>query len=869
MKNYSGLTPEEVIQSRRKHGSNDLLPPPPVPWWKLLARTVSDRTIIVLSTAAVISIGISLYTGHPIYDGIGILAAIFIAVSVGFYSELKSHRAFHSLLTEARRYRVKVIRDGQVHTVPTEDVVKDDIVLLETGDRVPCDGVILEAVDLTLDTSTITGESIPQDGSAGDRVYRGYVVSSGSAVMQAQAVGAATEMGRIRDALSSEPEPTPLQDRLAELADRIGLVGTMAAFLIFLALAAHHISVHGMAISDPAWWSAILDAFIVAVTIVVVAVPEGLPLAVTLSLALNMRRMVRDKNLVRTLAATETLGSATVICSDKTGTLTLNRMKVTALWNPGDDPGTKCYLPPYDRLMHWLFAVNSTAHLEFEDGQMRYIGNSTEGALLAYLYEHDKDYTAIRASAEIIARRSFSSETKMMSTLVRWDDQHNMLLVKGAPEKIIERCAGWAMYPEDDPRPIDEIFNDFNKILHESTSAGQRILAFAYKPVPRDITEITDDGLIFWGLAIIKDPIRRQVHEALEGARSAGVDVKMVTGDNLGTARSIAEELGLLQKGDIVLTGDEFAAMSEEEAASALPKLRILARSRPHDKYRLVSLLKQAGEVVAVTGDGTNDAPALRKADVGIAMGKSGTEVAKEASDVVLLDDNFSTIMKGVVWGRSLRANIQKFLQFQLTVNLAALLTAFVGALLGGRSPLTAVQLLWVNLIMDTLAAIALGLEPPDPALLEEPPRGRTDPLITPYMITMIAGMGLYTFAALMFLLHRNFLGEGPVGSAEHLSVVFTTFVFIQIFNEINARSVRPSGGPLKNLHKSWGFLAIMLLIVVIQVLLTQFGGPLFQTHPLSASTWMKIILFSATALPVGYLLRIPASWAEKKFLTH
>lgn len=855
-----GISFSDVPRLRAEKGSNALPPPPVRHWLNILVSAFSDKTIWILSAAAAISLTIAVLHDENIYEGLGILLAISVAVCVGFFSELRSTRAFQALLAESEKMRAKVVRDGKFHMVPADDIVVGDVVLLETGDKVPADGHVIRTMELAFDTSSITGESHSLSSAIDTPVYRGFTVVSGEGAIVVDAVGSSTQMGRIRDALAAEPEPTPLQERLSELADRIGIGGMMAAVAIFLALFLRSMLLHGFEFMSPQCIQCILNAFIVAVTIVVVAVPEGLPLAVTLSLALNMRRMARDSILVRTLAASETLGAVTVIASDKTGTLTLNRMRVNSVWTPegGEEPASgKCFLPPDDRLRSYLLAVNSTAHLEEKTpGKLDYIGNSTEGALLLWLSDCGVHYIDVREETTILGRRPFSSARKMMSTHAVWDEMHSILLVKGAPERILERCVDCASSLGSPKIPIQERMAEIHDKLEEAASRGERVLALAWKLLPASTRDYEEEQLTLWGLAVIRDPLRREAASAITQCREAGIRVIMVTGDNPHTARSIAGELGLLEEDGEVLDGMEFESMSDEEALKRLPRLRILARSRPHDKHRLVSLIKNTGEVVAVTGDGTNDAPALRKADVGVAMGISGTEVSKEASDIVLLNDNFTSIVKGVLWGRSLHTNIQKFLQFQLTVNFAALSVAFVGALVGGRSPLTAVQLLWVNLIMDTLAAIGLGLEPPRPELLREKPHPRSAPLITPAMWVFILGMGAYTFGSLMLLFHWNFLGEGEPHSSEHLSVIFTTFVFLQVFNEINARSLGGHDSAFSRLFQSRGFLGILALVVAVQVGLTEFGGRLFQTVPLSAATWARIVAFSATSLLAGAFWR-------------
>ncbi|MDA3864755.1 MAG: calcium-translocating P-type ATPase, PMCA-type, partial [Deltaproteobacteria bacterium] len=759
----TGLTTEQVNESRNELGDNTLPPPASRKWQEIFLGVASDKTIIILSIAAAISISISIYTNSAIYEGLGILIAVFIATVVGFISELRSSWAFQALLEKNSEIETKIIRDGEFHTISSDQLVVGDMVVLAAGDKIPADGKVVQTVNLSCDTSAITGESVHSTPEKDSSLFRGYSVITGEGIMEVEKVGFATEMGKIRDALSEAPDPTPLQERLTKLANKIGIVGTLAAIAIFLALFLRHFIMVGFSFTSLSLVQFVLNAFIVAITIVVVSVPEGLPLAVTLNLALNMRRMAKDNNLVRTLEASETLGSATVICSDKTGTLTLNRMRVSKLWTADqgvESAVSKCFVKPHDRLFTNLLTTNSTAFLEKKDGgKLDYVGSPTEGSMLLLLQEKDYNYLDIRESAEIIDRKAFSSERKMMSSLIEWDENSNMLLVKGAPERVMEKSTEVAIDLEGKTVELSQKEDEIRKILQESTSQGERVLALAYKKYSNDVQTIAEKDLVLFGLVIIKDPIRKEVAGAVEKCQEAGIAVKIVTGDNPLTAKSIGKELGLFSEGDLVLTGNEFAQKSDEEIIAILPRLKILARSKPDDKFRLVALLKQQGEVVAVTGDGTNDAPALKKADIGLSMGISGTEVAKEASDVVLLDDNFKSIVQGVVWGRNLQQNIKKFLQFQLTVNVAALTTAFVGALIGGRSPLTAVQLLWVNLIMDTLAAIALGLEPPhDEYLMAQKPRKRQAPLIDGKMWWMIIGMGLYTFAVLMVLLKYNFI---------------------------------------------------------------------------------------------------------------
>jgi len=617
---------------------------------------------------------------------------------------------------------------------------------------------------------------------------------------------------------------------------------------------------------NAATFDQIVRFVIVAVTIVVVAVPEGLPMAVNVSLAFSMKKITQDKNLVRKLMACETIGAANVICSDKTGTLTENRMTVMQVHlDETRLTGTDVNRMNAHRLFDLLrlsAAVNSTAHLIPKDGRMVPDGNSTEGALLQWIAAHEVDYRQLRESCEIVKRVPFSSQTKIMTSVIRVDSQL-LVLTKGAPDRVLSHCA--AVETSTGVRPVAA----YTPVLHEEldymTSQAMRVLALAYKWLPdQDVSKVDiNSDLTLLALIGISDPMRQDVPHAIVEARNAGIDVKMITGDDPKTARVLAEELGLLDSDAIVMEGHEFRAMPDEDVMGILPHLRVLARAEPLDKLRLVNLLQDQRQVVAMTGDGTNDAPALKKADVGLSMGLSGTEVAKEASDIVLLDDNFKSIVRAVHWGRALYENIQKFIQFQLTINVSALATAFLSPLLniflvplfGIRLlevPLTVTQLLWVNLIMDTLAVLALCLEPPAPDTMKRPPVGRTVPFITRTMWENILGMGAYFTVVLLILQATNFLGADKGQVREFPAVIFTTYVFFQVFNEFNCRSLNPMRSAFDGLWASRNFLAVVALIVIVQVLLTQFGGAVFNTAPLPVDLWAKILLLTSTALIFG-----------------
>jgi Ca2+-transporting ATPase len=1018
-----GLTREELAVSRGRFGANRLTPLPREPVWKkflekfdepiikiLLAATLLKITVdvfeaspaaggvglgVVVAAVAVayllrlggwvpsllfaLAVGLfalSVALGHPSVEGLAVMVAVALATGVSFASEYRSDREFEKLNARKDAVRVKAVRGGEVHTVPLEEVVVGDLILLEAGDEVPADGRLTKGAELQIDQSLMTGESEPvakavrPDDDPADGpdqpgcLYRGTQVVDGIGEMVVANVGDDTMLGQIARRLSGEvpeqadeppagsaadrvqrkltvsKELTPLQQKLADLAGLISKVGYAAAAAIFLALL-----VRGAFVANPREVFVpdspegvltvarnLLGYFVYVVIIVVVAVPEGLPMSVTVSLALAMRKMTRANSLVRQLVACETIGSATVICSDKTGTLTQNKMRVVRLGlggavaelsepgfeslKPGGPGAVRDGSPPVE----WVAlnaAVNSTAALEERRGGPAVVGNTTEGALLQWLREAGTDHVPYRLAFPSVYRAAFSSERKRMTTVVR-DDSRLVALVKGAPEVVLGRCEK-VLGPDGAARDLTPADREaIRSQLAAAAARAMRTLVFAHAELPADVS-VDADGLLvprdeleqdltFAGFVAIRDPLRPDVRGAVDLCGQAGIEVKVITGDDAETARAVAREAGLMAEDAVALTSDEFGKLSDDELKDRMPRLRVLARAKPLDKYRIVKLLQEQGHVVAMTGDGTNDAPSMRKADVGLAMGVAGTEVAKEASKIVLLDDAFSTIVKAVHWGRALYENIQRFIQFQLTINVSALAIAFLGPLLGFRPPFTVLQLLWINVIMDTFAAIALCSEPPRPGLMRVPPKWRGESILTPAMlgnIFLTAGFFVAVMLTLLWLmagtperpglfgaaggdvtwLVRSGAGEEIVPASalekgadgqwhQHLAdgytrpvqveftgyqatLFFTVYVFFQVWNQINCRSLTPEVSGLRRLGRNPYFLLIASLTVIGQWVIVTFGGRLFDVEPLRRTDWLAVAAATASVLVFAEAARL------------
>ena len=830
----AGLTAEEVVASRAQFGANVLTPPRRRSLLRLYLEKYEDPIIRILLVAAVVSLVLA-FVENDFVETIGIILAVFFATTVGFYFERDAARKFDVLTALDEEQPVKVLRDGIIQQVARHDVVVGDVVIVETGDEIPADGELFEAVDLQVDESSLTGETLTTKEcvtsnqsfeSEGDKdagayprhlLLRSSMVMSGNGRYFVTAVGDHTEIGKVaRQATELTAIKTPLNIQLDRLAKLISKVGSAVSILAFLAFLVHDI------LTQPLWHTTdyvgmaevTLRYFMMAVTLIVMAVPEGLPMAVTLALALNMRRMLKSNNLVRKLTASETMGAVTVICTDKTGTLTQNRMTVSAveMYNEKEE-GRNNISDILD--LQKAIALNTTA--------THNVGNPTEQALLQWLQSQGADYEQLRREASVTAREPFSTERKYMMTTA-----NGVTYIKGAPEVVIQMCD-----------MTDEERHSTESQLRVWQQRAMRTLAIAQ-----------DKTLL--AIVAISDPLREDVPAAVAQCRDAGIEVKIVTGDTVATAAEIARQIGIEGR---VITGAEFAALSDEEALEVVRDLKVMSRARPSDKQRLVALLQQRGEVVAVTGDGTNDAPALNHAHVGLSLG-SGTNVAKNASDITLIDDSFRSIVQAVMWGRSLYKNIQRFIFFQLVVNVAALLLVLAGSIIGTELPLTVTQILWVNLIMDTFAAMALASLPPSREVMHQRPRSQDDFIITPGMMRGVIGLGVLFAAAMFVYLYRIEMSGDGVDIRE-LTVFFTTFVMLQWWNLLNARTLGSCHSAFRYLWRCRGLLLVLVMILAGQWLIVTFGGKMFRTVPLPALTWLAIIIGTSPVLWLGEAYRL------------
>lgn len=879
----TGLTDAEVVESRRLHGDNVLTPPAKEPLWRKFLAKLTDPLIIILLVAAALSIGIAFYEyfglGHDataFLEPVGILLAVVLATGLAFIFETKADREFDILNKVNDDEPVRVIRNGQSQQIPKRDVVAGDVVMIGTGDEIPADGTLIDAVALMVDESSLTGEPAcakttdsrdfdPEATFPSNRVMRGTKVMEGHGVFRAEAVGDRTENGKVFQAAQIDNSiKTPLDEQLERLGSLITKLGYAVAALVVVGRLGIYFS------NEPFEWISfityLLQTVMLAVTLLVVSVPEGLPMAVTLSLAYSMRRMLKTNNLVRKLHACETMGATTVICTDKTGTLTQNRMRVASMQFYPVEGFTQ---QQCDALVREGMAVNSTASLDLsrkDDPQP--IGNPTEGALLLWLHDNGCDYLELKRRAGRVAELPFSTERKYMATAVvsAAEAGRRILYVKGAPEILLTMC--------DMPQQQRE---SIRATLAEYQNQAMRTLAFAFRPLADGEQGITPEGisgrLAMLGIAAISDPVREEVPAAVTECRNAGIEVKIVTGDTTATAREIGRRIGLwtddTDTDRNIITGPEFEALDERQLADRVMDLKIIARARPMDKKRLVEALQAHNQVVAVTGDGTNDAPALKAANVGLSMG-DGTSVAKEASDITIIDNSFGSIARAVMWGRSLYLNIQRFILFQLTVNVAACLTVLFGAFTGTESPLTVTQMLWVNLILDTFAAMALASLPPSPQVMNAKPRDRSAFIITSHMKRRIISTGGLFFLLMMVLLylfrhadvesllqpwHLDFSSPGHISPYE-LSLFFTLFVMLQFWNLFNARAFGTGRSAFHMAHCD-GFVFIALLILVGQYLIVTFGGTMFSVVPLKAADWGIVFAATSAVLWVGELRRL------------
>ncbi|MFV0472500.1 MAG: calcium-translocating P-type ATPase, PMCA-type [Paludibacteraceae bacterium] len=950
-KRYTGLSDEQVIESRNKHGENILTPPERKPLWKHFLEKFEDPIIRILLIAAFLSLGIS-FVHMEFAETIGIFFAILLATGVAFWFEVDVNKKFDVLNKVNDDTLYKVIRNGNIYEIQKKEIVVGDVVTLDVGEEVPADGELLEAVSLQIDESCLTGEPIIDKTTNpanfhSDSTYpsnwamRGTKLMNGHGTLEIKKVGDETEFGKVAEkATEMSGEETPLNKQLDKLAKFIGVVGFALAVLTFISLFVKdlflgetHYTVgqlvsigvvifsfsvvlvkvwlptiydlfellgkekalpasvengswlrwilYGVGtyillaligylfginpLNSESWVSLdvagrILQYFMVAVTLIVVAVPEGLPMSVTLSLALSMRRMLQNNNLVRKMHACETMGAATVICTDKTGTLTQNQMQVYKAdffcLN-----GNKLSNEENHNIIKESISVNSTAYLDYsESSKIKTLGNPTEAALLLWLYEQGINYLDIREDAKIIEQLTFSTERKFMASLVNSPLLNKKILyVKGAPEIVLSKCS--QILTEQGLKAVEEYSLIIENSLTQYQNQAMRTLGFAYEIIEDNIDrfengKLINSNLVFLGITAISDPIRLDVPSAVTKCLNAGIEVKIVTGDTPGTAKEIGRQIGIWNDSDNlhnILTGVEFENLPDEEALNRVRHLKIMCRARPTDKQRLVQLLQRNGSVVAVTGDGTNDAPALNFAHVGLSMG-SGTSVAKEASDITLLDDSFSSIATAVMWGRSLYQNIQRFIIFQLTINVAALIIVFLGSIFGHELPLTVTQMLWVNLIMDTFAAGALASLPPNFRVMDSKPRKNEDFIITPPMRSNILFVG-FSFVVILLGLLFHFSNNGEV-SRYDLSRFFTIFVMLQFWNMFNAKAFASGKSAFYGLNKSIGFLTVAFVILVGQILIVEFGGDAFRTVPLSFKDWTIIIGSTSLVLWIGEIYR-------------
>ena len=885
----NGLTAEQVIASRQEHGDNVLTPPTREPLWKQFLEKFDDPLIKILLVALLLSVGLSIYEyfwlglgASILFEPIGIFVAILLATLIGFLVEVNANKKFRLLNQSDDHVMVKVMRAGHMTQVPRCDIVVGDIVILDTGEKVPADGIILASSNLTVDESSFTGEpsawkTHDADIAAANEstttypanlLLRASTVIEGGGAMRVERVGDKTEYGKVfRDSQIDNDVKTPLTqqlDRLGRIIARGSYV--MAGLLVLGRLLEYFIAGSEGLVADAQYF---IETVMLAVTLIVVSVPEGLPMSVTLSLALSMRKLLKHNNLVRRMHACETMGATTVICTDKTGTLTQNKMQVYRAHFYGLTNGDKLTNDEASLIVKEGIACNSTAFLDDSDpNNITALGNPTEGALLLWLNSAGIDYMDLRRDVELLAQLPFSTMNKFMASVILSSSGKHLLLLKGAPEIVQRLCD-----KVEGDIPVEQI----NKELADYQSKAMRTLAFAYTELPdgqnaedvlKRLTVDSNPGLTFVGIVAISDPVRTDVPAAIQDCRNAGVKVKIITGDTGATAREIGRQVGLWTDDDgddAIITGPDFAALDDEEAAKRAAAIKIMARARPDDKARLVRLLQQQGEVVAVTGDGTNDAPALNAAQVGLSMG-DGTAVAKEASDITIIDNSFASINKAVLWGRSLYSNIQRFILFQLAVNVCACLVVAICSFFSKQPALTVTQMLWVNLIMDTFAALALASLPPNSVLMRQKPRDSQASIITPAMKKFIMLTG-FIFAVLMIGLYYYFVREangGPVFARginpninpHEMGVFFSVFVFLQFWNMLNARAFATGKCAFNNMEDSKVFWAVMAVIFVGQIVIVQFASPLFNCAPLDWKTWLWIILGTSPVFLLGQMVQ-------------
>ncbi|KAL0740026.1 hypothetical protein Bca4012_081539 [Brassica carinata] len=873
-----GVKSSELSIREKIFGENRYAEKPPRSFFMFVWEALQDITLIILMVCAVVSIGVGIATeGFPkgMYDGTGILLSILLVVMVTAISDYKQSLQFIDLDREKKKIIVQVTRDGTRQEISIHDLVVGDVVHLSIGDQVPADGVFISGYNLEIDESSLSGESEPSHVTKEKPfLLSGTKVQNGSAKMLVTTVGMRTEWGKLMETLIDGGEDeTPLQVKLNGVATIIGKIGLSFAVLTFVVLCVRFVLEKAASGSFTNWSSedalTLLDYFAISVTIIVVAVPEGLPLAVTLSLAFAMKKLMSDRALVRHLAACETMGSATCICTDKTGTLTTNHMVVNKVYlcdkvherQEGSKDSFQLELPEEVQsiLLQGIFQNTGSEVVKDKDGNTQILGSPTERAILEFGLLLGGDFGEQRKEHKILKIEPFNSDKKKMSVLIALPGGGARAFCKGASEIVLKMCENVIDSSGESVPLTEERITDISDVIEGFASEALRTLCLVYQDLDKAPSgDLPDGGYTMVAVVGIKDPVRPGVREAVQTCQAAGITVRMVTGDNISTAKAIAKECGIFTEGGLAIEGSQFRDLPPQEMRAIIPKIQVMARSLPLDKHTLVSNLRKIGEVVAVTGDGTNDAPALHEADIGLAMGIAGTEVAKENADVIIMDDNFKTIVNVARWGRAVYINIQKFVQFQLTVNVVALIINFVSACITGSAPLTAVQLLWVNMIMDTLGALALATEPPNEGLMKRPPIARTASFITKTMWRNIAGQSVYQLIVLGIL---NFTGKslldlnGPDSTAVLNTVIFNSFVFCQVFNEVNSREIEKIN-VFTGMFNSWVFTGVMVVTVVFQVIIVEFLGAFASTVPLSWQHWLLSILIGSLSMIVAVILK-------------
>ena len=854
---YNGLSDKEVIEKRKKYGDNGLSRKKQDTFFKMFVETLGDPIIKILLIALSIKI-IFLFKDFDFYETIGIVLAIIIASFISTISEYGSEKAFERLQEESSKIRVRVIRNSKVVLVDVSDIVLDDIVLLSSGDKVPADGIILEGT-ISLDESSLNGEAkevYKSSSSTSNKVYRGTVVYDGEALIRVDAVGDKTFYGNLASEIQDKEPISPLKLRLTKLAKTISIFGYIFAGLVALGYLFSVVFIENNFDIDKivatisngrVMFGHILYALTLSVTLIVVSVPEGLPMMITLVLSSNMRRMLKKNVLVRKLVGIETAGSLNILFTDKTGTLTKGKLEVIGLYLPNkvfinNVMELSSYRNYYDLVIPSLLYNNDSVY-DFDNNRV-IGGNITDRAIMDFIKMKKGD------EYKVTDKVSFDSKNKYMISVVKGDN--NLRLIKGAPEVIINACNTY--YDANGDKKIFKNKDEMFKKVDDYTKNGIRVLALA---VSDDVLNLKSfRNVSFLGLVMIKDEVRKEAISGLEMVKAAGIQTVMVTGDNKNTASALAFELGLLSNDDdIILTSDELAKMSDKDVKKILPKLKVVARSLPHDKSRLVNVARDLDLVVGMTGDGVNDAPALKKADVGFAMG-SGTEVAKEASNIVILDDNFMSIVNAILFGRTIFKSIRKFIIFQLSVNICAVMVSLIGPFIGIDQPVTVIQMLWINMVMDTLAGVAFAYEPPLIEYMNEKPKKKGEHIVNKYMFNQIIVMGLYTsLLCLLFLKLPSISNLFEQNGGHLMTAFFGLFIFCSIFNSFNARTHRIN--IFSNIFKNKAFLIVILFIVIIQIYLIYYGGEVFRTVGLSLYEFNMMILISMTVIPVDFLRKV------------